>query len=296
MKWEDMRTRDLQSALRKRGVDPSKFVMREEILAAIREATRGEEAAAAAHAATVGAALRRRVLLENLWLAAKWGSVALFVLFASTAGRPWIEGQYAQLTWWLATKRRYFAKAWKLRSFWGAAGLTVLALLEASMAHMSASVLASWVLPRGSPLRKFMFPILPLTLDPAALLAATATPGAGGVHGSSSSSSSSSGGALGGMGFGLNVGAMVQGWLMRKAHATIERWTVKRLEEAVEWKRARRKQRKYEEMLRRGPPPDDEDSHGGGGGGSWAAGGTGHGNDDDEVDFVADDADFEKID
>ena len=174
MKWEDMRTRDLQSALRKRGVDPSKFVMREEILAAIREATRGEEAAAAAHAATVGAALRRRVLLENLWLAAKWGSVALFVLFASTAGRPWIEGQYAQLTWWLAT-------ASLLRQ-----GLEAAELLgrrrphragpaEASAAHMSASMLASWVLPRGS-LRKFMFPILPLSLDLAALLAATATP------------------------------------------------------------------------------------------------------------------------
>ena len=236
-KFDTMRTRDLQSALRKRGVDHSKLLMREELLAKLKEVSAGEEAAAARKAAAVGQQLRREAWLGRLWFAARWGALALSLALVCTAGRPWLREQQSRLRLWLGAKQRLLATAWRLRSAWGALGILGLAVVEFAMAHTSASILASWVVPRASPLRRFMFPILPLSLNPAMLM--------GG---------SDVGGGIGGFG-GLNVGGMVQGWLLRKVQVWLEAWTSRRLGEATERRRAAKDARKLEKLLRRGMMP-----------------------------------------
>ena len=106
----------------------------------------------------------------------------------------------------------------------GMIGLLSLTTLEVAMLWLSLSIPASWFIPRSSLFYSWLFPIFPLSIDPSILIAGRA---GGHTH-------------ISGAG-GINFGAMLQGWMMRRAHVHVTQWTAQCILEARQRKRQQRR-------------------------------------------------------
>jgi hypothetical protein len=123
--------------------------------------------------------------------------------------------------------------------FLGALGFALAMIIEIIEPLMQISVIASWILPSGSPFRRFLFPWpnLPLSLDTVVGLATGGTKGA--VQGMSTTKS-----ALGNFGsFGVNLGPMVTIWACTWAKNRLENFGASFLMGYADEKNRRRQER-----------------------------------------------------
>ena len=107
IEFQKMRTRDLQAQLRKRGIDPSKFLLREELLATLQAALAEERLND-----------RRETITRGLWKLIVYVLLPLVgFMILGPIMRPHMSSQWFQLRVWAVTKRRYFARALRLRRY-----------------------------------------------------------------------------------------------------------------------------------------------------------------------------------
>ena len=107
IEFQKMRTRDLQAQIRKRGIDPSKFLLREELLATLQAALAEERLND-----------RRETITRVLWKLIVYVLLPLLgFMMLSPIMRPHMSSQWFQLRVWAVTKRRYFVRALRLRRY-----------------------------------------------------------------------------------------------------------------------------------------------------------------------------------
>lgn len=116
-------------------------------------------------------------------------------------------------------------RCWELKTKWGMLGVICMFIIDLLQAWLTVSILLSWVMRS-----KYFFPTPNIPIRPAQFMGGPMEKAFGG--------------------YGINVGSMVVTWLLRVAHAQLERWTGQALSAAMRKQKKRVKKKSSSEAER----------------------------------------------